>query len=184
MSNVYEILPDLEKYPEFILPKRGSARASGLDVFAQEDLYITSKTQLVDLGFKAAYPNTMTCLLLPRSGFGSKFGLSLSNTIGLLDEDYRGTVMAAAVLNGTGTKQEELDAAHAQLKEAMDKGEMLSQAQYENYLKGPGLLIKKGEAIGQLLFLYVAHIEPMIVTELSETVRGEGGFGSTTESLA
>lgn len=184
MSNQYEILPNLEKYPEFIVPVRASKRASGLDVFAQEDLYITDKTQLVDLGFKAAYPDTMTCLLLPRSGFGSKFGLSLSNTVGLIDEDYRGYIGAAAVLNGTGTRRHELDEAHAAKKVAMDKGEMLSQDQYESYLKGPGLLIRKGEAIGQLLFLYVAHVEPVIVTELSETIRGEGGFGSTTESLA
>ena len=39
--------------------------------------------------------------------------------------------------------------------------------------------IKKGDRIAQLVIAPVLHPEVVVVDELSDTVRGEGGFGST-----
>ena len=49
---------------------------------------------MVPLGFAAEVPVGHVALLLPRSGVGAKKGLSLNNTVGVIDADYRGEWMA------------------------------------------------------------------------------------------
>lgn len=49
---------------------------------------------MVKLGFAAKIPEGHVGLLLPRSGVGAKQGLSLNNTCGVIDADYRGEWMA------------------------------------------------------------------------------------------
>jgi len=162
MATTFDILPNPE-LKNFIPPAYGTPLSAALDVFAQTDLIITEKTQLIDLGFKAEFPADFACVLMPRSGYGSKFGLALANTLGLIDPDYRGTWMAAAWLHEGGlqphkTKPEEWEDCKRSLK------------------------IPRGEALGQLLFVRTGRLLPNIVSELSETVRGEGGFGSTNKA--
>lgn len=56
---------------------------------------------MVPLGFAAEVPVGHVALLLPRSGAGAKQGLSLNNTVGVIDADYRGEWMACLrVRNG------------------------------------------------------------------------------------
>lgn len=50
---------------------------------------------LVPLGFATSFEKGFGGFLLPRSGLGSKFGLSLRNTIGLIDSDYNDEWMGA-----------------------------------------------------------------------------------------
>ena len=52
------------------------------------------KGQMVPLGFAAEVPTGHVALLLPRSGAGAKHGVSLNNTVGVIDADYRGEWMA------------------------------------------------------------------------------------------
>ena len=47
------------------------------------------------LGFAASIPQGYAGLLLPRSGVGSRYGLELNNTCGVIDADYRGEWMAS-----------------------------------------------------------------------------------------
>lgn len=173
----FNILPDSAKFPNFIPPSYGTPFSAALDVFAQTDLIITRETRLIDLGFKAEFPENFACLLMPRSGFGSKFGLALANTIGLIDCDYRGTWMAAAWLNGGGTKVDEVS--HKEWNGAEIQLPDGTKTSDQEIVKRSELKIKRGEAIGQLLFVKTDRLLPNIVSELSETVRGEGGFGST-----
>lgn len=151
----------------FIAPRRGSAQAAGLDIFAQEDMTITEETQMIDLGFRAAVPEGYCAVLLPRSGSGAKFNMQLSNTLGLIDSDYRGPWMAAIHLGGKGTKVNDID-----------------HWTGESYRKS--LEFKRGEAIGQMIFIEVPLVDVVVcdATELPSTVRGEGGFGSTDKQPA
>lgn len=162
MATTFDILPD-PKLKNFIPPAYGTPFSAALDVYAQEDLIITDKTQLIDLGFKAEYPTDFACVLMPRSGYGSKFGLALANTLGLIDPDYRGTWMAAAWLHEGGLQPEKVK-----------PGEW---DDCKRILKVP-----RGEALGQLLFVRTGRLLPNLVSELSETVRGDGGFGSTNKA--
>lgn len=166
VAQTFNILPD-PNLKNFIPPCYGTPFSAALDVFAQEDLIITEKTQMIDLGFKAEFPADFACVLMPRSGYGAKFGLALANTLGLIDPDYRGTWMAAAWLHGGGTKTETIESG------AFD--DFKGRCKFE-------LEIPRGEALGQLLFVRTGRLLPTIVSELSETVRGEGGFGSTNKA--
>lgn len=50
---------------------------------------------LVPLGFSTSFEKGFGGFVLPRSGLGSKFGLRLRNTIGLIDSDYPNEWMGA-----------------------------------------------------------------------------------------
>lgn len=78
-------------HPELKLPTRGSDGAAGLDIYLPEDLIIYSgKSEHVKLGFATELPKGYCALIVPRSSVGSKSGLSLRNTLGVIDSDYRG----------------------------------------------------------------------------------------------
>ena len=75
----------------FIMPTKGTDKAGAFDIYMPEagrvcELFPTT----VALGFSAAVPAGHVALLLPRSGVGSRFGLELLNTVGVIDADYRG----------------------------------------------------------------------------------------------
>lgn len=158
----FKVMPDLERFPDFIMPKRASGQAAGVDLFAQEDMEITNNTELFELGFKAAVPEGYVGIIFPRSGLGAKFNCQLSNTLGVIDSDYRGQWMAALHLGGKGTKVQ------------------IVETHRPSHDQTHRLVVKKGEAYAQVLFFEVPLMEIVQVTELDDTERGEGGFGSTT----
>ena len=82
--------------PGFKVPTRGTERAGGYDIYMPEPgvLERDVKGQMVPLGFAAEVPAGHVALLLPRSGAGAKLGVSLNNTVGVIDADYRGEWMA------------------------------------------------------------------------------------------
>lgn len=160
----FKVMPDLKRFPDFIMPERASGKAAGIDLFAQEDMEITNNTQLFELGFKAAVPDGYVGIIFPRSGLGAKFNCQLSNTLGVIDSDYRGQWMAALHLGGKGTKVES------------------TETYRPNHGETQRLVIKKGDAYAQVLFFPVPLMPVVQVTELNNTERGEGGFGSTTKT--
>lgn len=77
-------------HENFIMPTKGSDRAGAWDIYMPEAGHAEGGEQLFPLGFATEIPHGFVALLLPRSGVGAKEGLELNNTIGLIDEDYRG----------------------------------------------------------------------------------------------
>lgn len=82
-------------HPDFILPSRGSELAGAWDLYMPEAGSVDGTEQLVGLGFAAEVPPGFVAMLLPRSGVGSRHGLELNNTAGIIDADYRGEWQAA-----------------------------------------------------------------------------------------
>lgn len=83
-------------HPNFKMPTRGTEHAGGYDLYMPEaGVLMPGATygQMVPLGFAAEIPVGYVALLLPRSGAGVK-GVSLNNTVGVIDADYRGEWMA------------------------------------------------------------------------------------------
>ena len=76
-------------HPNFKLPVRSSAEAGGLDAFMPVAGVATQEKQLIGLGFKAAVPKGHVAFILPRSGVGAKHGIEVTNTVGVIDSDYR-----------------------------------------------------------------------------------------------
>lgn len=134
------------------VPRRWSDNAVGYDLHAlllSETGHTLRKvvppcsTINVPTGLAVEPPPGHYLLVLPRSGLG-KHSISVTNSPGLIDPDYRGEIRVL-VYNGS----------------------------YLNYW------IEHGQRIAQLIILPLIKVNITEVPQLSETERGEAGFGST-----
>lgn len=92
-------------HPNFKVPTKGTEQAGAYDLYMPEAGYCGGDHHevKVNLGFAAEIPAGHVALLLPRSGVGSKVGLELNNTCGVIDADYRGPWFATLrTKNGDG----------------------------------------------------------------------------------
>ncbi|WP_114228951.1 MULTISPECIES: dUTP diphosphatase [Sphingomonas] len=81
-------LPHGEGLP---LPAYATPGAAGMDVVAAEDLDLQpGQRHAVATGFKVAIPDGYEIQVRPRSGLALKHGVSVPNTPGTIDNDYRG----------------------------------------------------------------------------------------------
>lgn len=81
-------LPQGEGLP---LPAYATAGAAGMDVVAAEDVDLPAGGRhAVATGFALAIPEGYEIQVRPRSGLALKHGISLPNTPGTIDSDYRG----------------------------------------------------------------------------------------------
>ncbi|BAC24547.1 dut [Wigglesworthia glossinidia endosymbiont of Glossina brevipalpis] len=82
---------------EFFLPKYFTDGSSGMDLRACIDKEINlnpNETVLISTGVSIDISDQkISGLILPRSGLSHKYGIILSNTIGLIDSDYQGPIM-------------------------------------------------------------------------------------------
>lgn len=73
------------------LPAYATAGAAGMDVLAAEDVVLPpGGRHAVATGFALAIPEGFEVQVRPRSGLALKHGISLPNTPGTIDSDYRG----------------------------------------------------------------------------------------------
>lgn len=87
-----------------ILPSRATVSSAGADLYAclVEDVVIKpSERLLIPTGIAMAIPEGYGGFIFPRSGTASKYGISLSNCVGVVDSDYRGEVKIA-IINHSG----------------------------------------------------------------------------------
>ncbi len=89
--------------PRAILPAYHSDLAAGLDLAAilpseQEAVTIEpGRIYLARTGVAIAVPPGFEAQVRPRSGLASKFGITLPNSPGTIDADYRGEVMVPLI---------------------------------------------------------------------------------------
>lgn len=82
------------------LPSYGTPDSSGLDLIAavQEDLTITpGHRALVPTGITIALPQAFEAQIRPRSGLAAKHGITVLNTPGTIDSDYRGEICVVLI---------------------------------------------------------------------------------------
>jgi len=73
------------------LPAYATPGAAGMDVLAAEDVTLApSARHAVATGFSVAIPHGYEIQVRPRSGLALKHGISVPNTPGTIDSDYRG----------------------------------------------------------------------------------------------
>jgi dUTP pyrophosphatase len=129
------------------LPKYETGGSSGLDLeaYVNADIILTpGERKLIPTGISVAIPDTMEIQIRPRSGLAFKNGISVVNTPGTIDSDYRGEIKVLLINHGK-----------------------------ENFI------IKKFQRIAQMVVSPIIKVKLKVVEELPETIRGEGGFGST-----
>ncbi len=82
------------------LPKYETKGSAGLDLRACLEKKIILKpgvTELIPMGFAMHLEDeSLSALVVPRSGLGSKHGIVLGNLVGLIDSDYQGELMVPA----------------------------------------------------------------------------------------
>jgi len=127
------------------IPAYQTEEAAGFDLHSIDDIVIKpSERKLISTGLAFDIPAGYEIQIRPRSGLAYKHGITVLNTPGTIDSDYRGEIKVL-LINHSNDKFE----------------------------------IKVGERIAQAVIKEVIQAKFEEVEELSETKRGEKGFGST-----
>lgn len=129
------------------LPSYSTPLSAGMDVRADIKEAITLaplQRAMVPTGLYMEIPEGYEVQVRPRSGLAAKHGITVLNTPGTIDADYRGEVKVILV-----------------------------------NLSNEPFSIEPGERIAQLVLAKHEKAEWEEVSELGESERGEGGFGST-----
>ena len=81
-----------------VVPKNAYDGDAGVDLCSTEEVVLQPfQRQLIGTGLAVAIPRGYAGFVLPRSGTAIRQGLSLANTPGLIDSNYRGELKIAAV---------------------------------------------------------------------------------------
>ena len=92
-------LPHGEGLP---LPAYATAGAAGMDVVSAEDVVIAPGARHpVATGLALAIPEGFEIQVRPRSGLALKHGITVPNTPGTIDSDYRGELKVLLINHGT-----------------------------------------------------------------------------------
>jgi len=145
-------------HPDAVIPSYSAIGDAGMDLVATSatissgGLYIEYGT-----GISIEIPEGYVGLLFARSSV-SKTSLILANHVGVVDSGYRGEI--------------KLRFKDTQMRKTVTKD------QYWGWFAGE-TAYEVGNKIGQIMILPYPQIEFVESLDLSDTVRGEGGFGST-----
>ena len=133
--------------PTVELPAYKTEGASGMDLMAliKEPINLKPNSScLVPTGLAVAFSNDFEIQIRPRSGLAAKNSISVLNTPGTIDSDYRGEIKVILFNHGKND-----------------------------------FLINNKDRIAQMILTPVIKMDLEETDDLPETIRGEGGFGST-----
>ena len=129
------------------LPAYKTNGASGMDLMAliKESINLKPNSScIVPTGLAVAFSRDFEIQIRPRSGLAAKNSISILNTPGTIDSDYRGEIKIILFNHGKSD-----------------------------------FLINNKDRVAQMILTPIIKMELQEADELPETVRGEGGFGST-----
>ena len=129
------------------LPEYKTSGASGMDLiaFLKNPVNIKpKKSSLIPTGLSVAFSERYEIQIRPRSGLAAKKNISVLNTPGTIDSDYRGEIKVIIYNHGD-----------------------------------TDFVVNNGDRIAQMILSPVIKMKLEETDKLPETIRGEGGFGST-----
>ncbi|MFP4698482.1 MAG: dUTP diphosphatase [Eubacteriales bacterium] len=100
MGRVKVYIEQLDDAKDLPLPKYMSSGAAGMDLYAHvitDTVIKNGEIKLISTGIKIALPEGYEAQIRPRSGLALKHGISLVNTPGTIDSDYRGEVKVIVI---------------------------------------------------------------------------------------
>ena len=133
--------------PEVELPAYKTTGASGMDLmaFIREPIIIPpNSSHLIPTGLSVAFSEDYEIQIRPRSGLAAKNNITVLNTPGTIDSDYRGEIKI-----------------------------ILFNHSKEDFL------INNKDRVAQMILMPVIKMELEETNNLPDSIRGEGGFGST-----
>lgn len=155
------------------LPVKGTKYAACYDVYAREIIHESDSYVRVKLGFKSEIPDNCSVNLIPRSSITNS-GWILCNSPGKIDEDFRGEWEARFRAFPTGINFTPID---VDVDCGDDSCESVSVPHYS--LSYPDFPYQINDRVAQFELSLVTSVNMNIVDKVSETLRGEGGYGST-----
>jgi len=156
-------------------PKYASKNASCFDLYAAEDAVVApNETVIVGTGVMFEPPEGYGIMLYPRSGISSKTPLRFANSVGVIDNDYRGEVKV--LLENVKAKPQKTRVVPSYM--TID-GEVISNDHKYGFLPEGTVVVKKGDRIAQAMAIKIEQVQLTQAKKLSDTERGEGGLGST-----
>ncbi len=132
---------------ELDLPSYATEHAAGLDLMAAIAEPITipaGQRAMIATGIAIALPIGFEAQVRPRSGLAARYGITILNSPGTIDADYRGEIKAILINLGDAP-----------------------------------FTVEPKARIAQLIVAPIARIHWETAESLSDTTRGDGGFGST-----
>jgi len=147
MTSVEISVKRLPQNTDLPLPEYETLQSAGMDLPAAIDSPMTlspGEHAVVPTGLAIALPGGYEAQIRPRSGLAARNGVTVLNTPGTIDADYRGEVKV--ILINLGTEP---------------------------------FVIERGMRIAQMVIAPVTQGKLTEVDDLSDTARGDGGFGST-----
>ena len=129
------------------LPKYETSGSSGMDLVANIEKNVEiqpQKTEIIPTGLTVSIPENFEIQIRPRSGLAVKNNITVLNTPGTIDSDYRGEIKVIIYNHGNDD-----------------------------------FIINNGDRIAQMVLSPVIKMKLEETNDLPETIRGEGGFGST-----
>ena len=133
--------------PDVELPIYKTSGASGVDLmaFIEEPIKIMpNSSHLIPTGLSMSFSKDYEVQIRPRSGLAAKKGITVLNTPGTIDSDYRGEIKIILFNHGK-----------------------------EDFI------INNKDRVAQMILTPVIKMELEETDNLPDTLRGEGGFGST-----
>ena len=129
------------------LPTYATSGSAGMDLKANTSELVSIKPMerfIVPTGLYIELPEGYEAQIRPRSGLSCKYGITVANSPGTIDADYRGEIKVCLI-----------------------------------NLSNDTFILRPGERIAQMVVSKHENVEWNEVLFLSETERGEGGFGHT-----
>jgi dUTP pyrophosphatase len=129
------------------LPRYMTNMAAGMDIFAavvNDEMIEPGHRKMIPTGIAIALPEGYEAQIRPRSGLAIKNGITLLNSPGTIDADYRGEISLIVINHGNDP-----------------------------------FVVSRGMRLAQMIVQKVSQVDWVETNKLSETQRGQGGFGHT-----
>ena len=133
--------------PAVKFPDYETDGASGMDLiaFTKKPIIVKSKTSsLIPTGLSVAFSKDYEIQIRPRSGIALKKNISVLNSPGTIDSDFRGEI------------------------------KIILYNHSEN-----DFIVNNGDRVAQMILCPIVKMNLVETEDLPNTIRGEGGFGST-----
>lgn len=150
IQNAQGVAVDIMRLPhgaDLSLPSYATPDSAGMDLLCAENSDITlapGARAMIATGIAIALPSGFEAQVRPRSGLAAKHGVTVANSPGTIDADYRGEIKVILINLGDAP-----------------------------------VTLSRGDRIAQMIIAPVVQASWNEVTDLDDTTRGAGGFGST-----
>lgn len=136
------------------MPTKAHSDDAAWDCYAREDTTVGTAPVLIGLGFMIEPPKGYYVEIVPRSSIGLKTRLRQPNSVGIIDNSYRGEV------------------------KAMYETKLVYDPCFDEVINTKHY-VRAGDRIAQMILRKQEEAELVEVDELTPTDRGEKGFGSS-----